>query len=84
MTEADLAQIAQECRSHDGSWNVLFRTREDGSVQYLLRPTLRLTKEQHNRLIAALSAPKQPLTPTERQINRLRAMTNRADQRGQP
>ena len=81
--EQDLAQIAQECRPYSGSWITLFRTREDGTIQFVLRPALRLTPEEHSRLVAALSVPEQPPTPTERQINKLRAMTDRADSRGQ-
>lgn len=79
MTEPDLAQIVQECRSYRGSWITLFRTREDGTIQFILRPALRLTTEQHSRLVAALSVPEQPLTPTQRQRNKLRGIADRAD-----
>lgn len=78
-----LAEIEAAVRAQRGSWKPLFR-REGVGWQCILFPRNRLTEEDYRTLMRRLSAPQpaQGLTAAEKTRNKLRGLTEDADEGG--
>ena len=74
-----LAGIETAVRAQRGSWHTLFR-REGAGWQCILFPRERLTEQDYQTLARRLSAPE--LTRDEIRRNRLRGLTEDADEGG--
>lgn len=79
-----LAQIESAVRAQRGSWHTLFRREGERTWQCILFPRHRLTEQDYRTLERRLSAPDSaaPLSPAERQRNKLRAIADASDAGG--
>lgn len=75
-----LAEIETAVRAQRGSWHTLFRREGERTWQCILFPRHRLTEQDYRTLERRLSAPE--LTPDEIRRNRLRGLTEDADEGG--
>ena len=79
----DLKKIEAAVRAQRGGWQTLFR-REGAGWQCILFPRRRLTEADYRTLARRLSAPQpaQELSAAEKTRNKLRGLTEDADEGG--
>lgn len=79
MISLTLAEIETAVRAQRGGWQTLFR-REGASWQCILFPRHRLSEQDYRILAHRLNSPE--LTPDDIRRNRLRGITEEADEGG--